>query len=352
MKNKTILFALTLMLFAVSCDHQKTPSAPALPADIAEYDMVMLDNGQLNFYNTATATTTPLAAEKDSIVNACFEPDVLYYCVAKDNHILLRCIDLTQPNPQPKQLADWGVPYDQCVTETYGDVSPLEYYRGRNTLGLYYNFSWDGYWFNKQKLYDLETGEIAEWTWEWEEEGYAMQNDEDEEQTEENYHYISTADELQEYLMQTEGQYYMTDGNDGNYVCLTDKMDFTPYISDPDYATEVEYEYVSSSPDNLKVLYMVILEWGDFPHGILAVSSIDGQLQMPLEDTDCTGFMADWLDDGSLVYVGEEPLSPDDPDADESWHYRPHCIKRIYPDGHVEIIAHCGEFQMKRSVVH
>ena len=352
MKNETLLFAVALLLFAVSCNHQTTPPAPALPADIAEYDMVMLDNGQLNFYNTATAVMIPLEAEKDSVVNVRFEPDILYYCVAKDNHILLRYIDLTQPNPQPKQLADWGVPYDQCVTETYGEVSPLYYFGNRNTLGLDYNFSWDSYWFNKEKLYNLETGEITEWTWEWEEEGYAMQNDEDEEQTEENYHYISTANELLDYLMQMDGQYYMTDGNDGDYVCLTNKMDFTPYISDPDYATEVEYEYVSSSPDNLKVLYMVILEWGDFPHGILAISSTDGQLQMPLEDTDCTGFRADWLDDGSLVYVGEEPLSPDDPDADESWHYRPHCIKRIYPDGHVEIIAHCGEYQMKSSVLH
>ena len=226
MKNKTFLFAVALLLLAVSCDHQKTPSASALPADIAEYDMVMLDNGQINFYNTTTSVMTPLEAEKDSVVNACFEPDVLYYCVAKDNHILLRCIDLTQPNPQPKQLADWGVPYDQCVTETYGDVSPLECYRYRNTLGLYYNFSWDGYWFNKQKLYDIETGEIADWTWEWEEAGVS-DYDEAEEQTEENYKYISTPDEFREYMTQMDGQYYFADGDP---VCLTDKMDFTPYL--------------------------------------------------------------------------------------------------------------------------
>lgn len=350
MKKLSFLIA-ALVLFMIGCDNQnkpQTPKAPALPADIAEYDMVMLDNGQLNFYNTSTGVMTPLEAEKDSVVNAHFEPDIVYYCVAKDNHILLRCIDLSQPNPQPKELGDWGVPYDDCVTETYGEVSPLEFYRGRNTLGLYHNFSWDGYWFNQQKLFDLETGEIADWTWEWEEAGYAS----DDEQSEEDYHYVSTADELRDYLTQIEGQYYMTDGNDDNYVCLTDQMDFTPYISDPDYASDIEFEYVSSSPDNLKVLYMVILEWGDFPHGILAVSSTDGKLQMPIEDTDCTGFNAQWLDDGSLVYVGEEPLSPDDPDAENHYHYRPHCIKRIYPDGHVEIIAHCGEFVMKQPVLH
>lgn len=346
MKNLSLILTLALACFMLGCNQQKTPKAAPLPADIADYDMVMLDNGQLNFYNTNTGVMTPLEAEKDSVVNACFEPDIVYYCVAKDNHILLRCIDLKQSNPQPKELGDWGVPYDDCVTETYGEVSPLEYYRGRNTLGLYHNFSWDGYWFNQQKLYDLETGEIADWTWEWEEAG---QVSDDDEQTEENYHYISTADELQEYLQQIENRYYFIDGDT---VCLTDQMDFTPYISDPEYASDIEFEYVSSSPDNLKVLYMVILEWGDFPHGILAVSSTDGKFQLPIEDTDCTGYNAQWLDDGSLVYVGEEPLSPDDPDAENHYHYRPHCIKRIYPDGHTEIIAHCGEFLMKNSVVH
>lgn len=347
MKKHSLLLLLALAGIMLACDHQNKPQTPALPQDIKDYDMVMLDNGKLYFYNTATATQTLLEAETDSVVNTCFEPDILYYCVAKDNHILLRCIDLTQPNPQPKELADWGVPYEECVTETYGTVSPLEIYRNRETLGLYYNFSWDGNWFNKQKLYDLETGEIADWTWEWEEAG-ADEYD-NEEQTEENYHYISTSDEIREYLTQTGGQFYFADGDS---VCLTDKIDFNRYISDPDYATEVEFEYISSSPDNLKILYMIILEWGDFPHGILAISSTDGKFQMPLEDTDCTGFMADWLDDGSLVYVGQEPLSPDDPDADENWHYRPHCIKRIYPDGHTDIIAHCGAYQMKNPILH
>ena len=344
MKKLTFLLA-ALVFFMLGCNQPKTPKATPLPADIAEYDMVMLDNGQLNFYNTATSVMTPLEAEKDSVVNAHFEPDIVYYCVAKDNHILLRCIDLSQPNPQPKELCDWGVPYDDCVTETYGEVSPLEFYRGRNTLGLYHNFSWDGYWFNEQKLYDLETGEIADWTWEWEEAGYAS----DEEQSEEDYHYVSTADELREYLQQIENRYYFIDGDT---ICLTDEIDLSLYGSDdPDYMVEPEYEYISSSPDNSKVLYMVILDWGDFPHGILGISSIDGKIQMPIEDTDCTGYNAQWLDDGSLVYVGEEPLSPEDPDAENHFHYRPHCIKRIYPDGHTEIIAHCGEFVMKQPVV-
>ena len=328
-------------------------SIASQPVDLTQCDMLMLDKGKLSFYNSTTAVMTPFEAEKDSVVNCVFTGDnKVYYCVACKPKILLRCVDLEQANPQPQELADWGVPYEKCVTETYGTVSPLEYYRGKNTLGLNHNFSWDGYWFTDKKLYNIETGEITDWTWKWEEEYQRMQNRNDEEQTEENYHYISTANELQEYLTVSEGQYYMTDGNGDNIACLTDRIDFSKYVSDPEYASDVEFEYVSSSPDNLKVLYMAILEWGDFPHGILAISSTDGKLQIPLEDTDCTGYTAEWLDDGSLVYVGEEPLSPDDPDYDANWHYRAHCIKRVYPDGHTDIIAHCGEFVKKQSLLH
>lgn len=330
----------------------KVVGDPIEPVDLTQCDMAMLDNGKLSFYNTTTAVMTPFEAEKDSVVNCVFTSDnKVYYCVACKPKILLRCVDLEQADPQPQELADWGVPYEKCVTETYGTVSPLECYWNRNTLGLHHDFSWDGYWFVKQRLYNLETGEVTDWSYEWEEEGYDLQND-DEEQTEENYHYISTADELEEYLTIMDGQYYLTDGNDGNYVCLTDQIDCASYASDPEYYSGPDFMYISSSPDNLKLLYMIIVEWGDFAHGILAVSSTDGKLQMPLEDTDCTGFTAEWLDDGSLVYVGEAPLTPDDPDYNANWHYRAHCIKRIYPDNHVEIIAPCGDFQLKRSVVH
>lgn len=330
----------------------KVVGDPIEPVDLTQCDMAMLDNGKLSFYNSTTAVMTPFETEKDSVVNCVFTSDnKVYYCVACKPKILLRCVDLEQADPQPQELADWGVPYEKCVTETYGTVSPLECYWNRNTLGLHHEFSWDGYWFIKQRLYNLETGEVTDWTPSWDEAGYAMQND-DEEQTEENYHYISTAHELEEYLTIMDGQYYLTDGNDDNYVCLTDQIDCASYASDPEYYSGPDFMYISSSPDNSKILYMIIVEWGDFAHGILAISSIDGKLQIPLEDTDCTGYTAEWLDDGSLVYVGEETLTPDDPDYNANWHYRAHCIKRVYPDGHTDVIAHCGEFQMKRSVVH
>lgn len=318
--------------------------------DLSQSDMVMLDNGKLLFYNTATAYMMPYEAEADSVVNCVFTSnDKLYYCVASGEKILLRCIDVDQSNPQPQQLTDWGVPYEKCVTETYGTVSPLMYYPGRNMLGLYHEFSWDSYSLNEQKLYNIETGEVTDWDYETWQQGEPVMISEDEEQTEENYQYVSTDDEFKEYLHESDGQFWF---EDGEAVCLTDKIDLKKYISDPDYYSGTEFEYISSSPDNTKVLFMAILEWGDYPHGILVVSSYDGKVQIPLEDTDCTGYTAEWLDDGSLVYVGEAPLSPDDPNNDANWHYRGHCIKRIYPDGRTEVISNAGDFCVKQSMLH
>ena len=317
--------------------------------DLSECDMAMLDKGKLFFYDTKTATTYPFEAETDSVVNCVFtQDDCLYYCVPAGKNIVLKRINLTEVNPQPEQVAEWGLEYEKCVTETYGTVSPLEYYAGRHMLGLWHEFSWDSYSLTQQKLYNMDNGQVTDWdyeTWLKDEPVYIS---EDEEQTEENYQYVSTADEFEEYLQQENGQYWFKDGTP---VCLTDKIDFQKYISDPDYYQGTEFEYVSSAPDNSKVLYMAILEWGDFPHGILAVSSYDGTFQLPLEDTDCTGFTAKWLDDGSLVYVGAKPLSPDDPDYDANWHYRGHCIKRVYPDGTTKIISDCGDFQMRPTTI-
>lgn len=314
--------------------------------DLSGYDMVMFNDGKLFFYNTTTSAMLPYTAESDSVVNGVFTPDdMLYYCVAAKPRILLKRIDLNQREPKPEELADWGVTYESCVTETYETVSPLVYYAGRNMLGLWHEFSWDSYSLTQQRLYNLSTGEITDWDWEaWEKEEQDMMQSADEQ--EEDYHFERVEDEIREFLVTNDSNYYFMDGL--SEACLSDKIDFNKYISDPDYATEIEFEYVSSSPDNLKVLYMAILEWGDFPHGILCIASLDGHVQIPLEDTDCTGYIAQWLDDGSLVYVGEKPLSPEEQADDVSWHYTDHCIKRVYPDGYTEIISDCVDFLVRR----
>ena len=134
------------------------------PVEISQCDMVMLDKGKLFFYNSSLNAMAPYEAETDSVVNSVFTNDGhLYYCVPVNNRMMLRCIDLNEPDPKPTQVADWGVDYEKCVTETYGTVSPLSYYPSRNLLGLWHEFSWDSYMLTKQKLYNLGTGKVTDW---------------------------------------------------------------------------------------------------------------------------------------------------------------------------------------------
>ena len=315
------------------------------PTDLPECDMALLDKGKLFFYNSEMQTLMPYEAETDSVVNSVFVGDKLYYCVPENSKMVLKSIQLDVPDAQPVKEADWGLDFEKCVTETYGTVSPLCYYAGRNMLGLWHEFSWDSYSLSQQKLFNLDTKEITDWNWkEWEQEELAQQNHEGEEQTEENYTFDPVKDELKDYLVQKEdGNYWFVDGIE--HVCLTDKIDFNAYLSDPSYASEREFNYLSSSPDNLKVLYMAILEWGDYPHGPLCVSSIDGTYQVALEDTDCSDYKAQWLSDGSLVYVGYERIGPDE--GISKWDNCVPVVKRVYPDGTWESFFRGNDFQLR-----
>ena len=299
------------------------------PVDLSGCDMALLDKGKLYFYNSEQHALTPFEAETDSVVNSLFVGDKLYYCVPENGKIILKSIQLDVLDAQPVKEADWGLDYEACVTETYGTVSPLTYYEWHNMLGLWHEFSWETYSLTQQKLFNLNTGEITDWDYEtWQEE--PAQTEEDDSRF------------LERFLQNENGQYWFVEVD---AVCLTDKIDLMKYVTDPEYATEPEFQYISSSPDNLKVLYMAILEWGDYPHGPLCVSDIYGNNQMVLEDTDCSEYKAQWLADGSLVYVGYEQLEQGEY---SKWENSTPCLKRIYPDGTQESFFRGGDFQIRK----
>ena len=357
MKNKSFLIAVVLLLFATSCSNtpksgsdsapqteiapqtEETAAPEQGPINFSKCDMVILDKGKLAFYNSKEQALIPYEAETDSVVNCVFTDDGrLYYCVPVNGRMMLRSINLEQNDPKPTQMADWGLAYEKCVTETYGTVSPLVYYDSRHMLGLYHEFSWDSFSLNEQKLYNMDNGQVTDWDYETWEESNPSQLDEDEEQMEEN-----PEDSIVGYLMEEDGQYWY--GKDDK-VCLTDNIDLMAFITDPDYFHGVEFEFVSLSPDKKKVLFMSILEWGDYPHGPLCLSSLDGSYQVALEDTDCSEFRADWLEDGSLVYVGYEQIEPGEV---SKWNNSVPCVKRYYPDGSWESFFLGNDFQVKKS---
>ena len=68
--------------------------------------------------------------------------------------------------------------------------------------------------------------------------------------------------------------------------------------------------------------------------------------QVALEDTDCSEFRAEWLPDGSLVYVGYEQEEVGEEPSTVP------VVKRVYPDGTWESFFRGSDFRVKQSMLH
>lgn len=109
--KKTLYFLITaLALGVMSCD-RNTPRV----------DLVIINHGQMQFYNHATQKLSPYEAETDSVVNVIFDKsDHLLYTAAHQQALTLKSLDLTESHPHPKVCASWKLTLDQITNEVYG----------------------------------------------------------------------------------------------------------------------------------------------------------------------------------------------------------------------------------------
>ena len=148
-----------------------------------------------------------------------------------------------------------------------------------------------------------------------------------------------------EHFVVSDGNYYYQDGD--REICISDKIHFQDYVSDPEYYSGTEFELRSIDPTRRLVAYVTYIEWGDLGHGPLCVASLDGQMQQAFKDTDAADLTYGWLSNGSLLYVGSEPRPTDDPDYDAEWNNTRPCIIIVRPDGTSSVFAHSPYFVAK-----
>ena len=140
---KKIIYLLLMMLavLVVSCDNTaKQDANNKTTSKTMQYDMAIMDKGQVILYDLTQRTAAPIEAETDSAFNMVFGSDRIYYSVKKGNNTLLKFVDLNDPKLQPQLAADWEVPYDCCVGTAYycQEAPSLNYYPEKNILGMYY----------------------------------------------------------------------------------------------------------------------------------------------------------------------------------------------------------------------
>ena len=110
MKKTLFVLIAALALGVMSCDRT-----------IPRVDVVIINHGQMQFYNHATQKLTPYEAETDSVVNVLFDKsDHLFYTAAHQQALTLKSLDLTESHPQPKVCASWKLTLDQITDEVYG----------------------------------------------------------------------------------------------------------------------------------------------------------------------------------------------------------------------------------------
>lgn len=280
-------------------------AADTLPI-FADYDFMYFRGSKICFFSVENMDSLVYEGETDEIVNYEFLPGTfkLYYSVCKDSTMVLKYIDFASENPEPQEIVSWGLACKDCITETYGTYSGLRISDDGRYFGVNYDFSWDGYWFTKIKVYDNElhkfvTSQSIEKLYSYFESSSNEEEAEDEKENNDityNSFYEAGADDDDGESEGSSYNYYY--GSEGSGVCLTNKMKFE--------STPEEFELSGISPNGDRVVFGAILGWGDFPHGPFCVASLDGKMQVILEGTDLSydeGPSMAWLEDGTFLYV-------------------------------------------------
>ncbi len=264
------------------------------PADISysQCPLAYLIDGQLYFHSFDDHKNLKFVEEPEAIFNFTFDAEgkILYYNVERDSTLWLKSANIGDAQVTPQWLANWKLKKKDCISETYGEMSPLYYYKG--DLVIRHNFSWDSYDFNKMAIYSIANKNIIQ-------KGF-------------DYGFIKkisgelSFNKAEQYFQIIDENLYYTRNN--KKVCLSDKLDFKVLRNkdSQDYWVETEFNSFMLSPDETKILYGTMVEMGDLGHGPYCIANKDGSNQMILSQTDISDRNPVWLKNNKIVFIGDE----------------------------------------------
>ena len=261
--------------------------------DYTQFPLAYLVEGELYFHSLDDNKSVKFIEEPDGIFNFVFdtEGETLYYSVERDSTLWLKSADISTSKITPKWVVDWELKKDECITETFGEESPLRYHKGE--LLMEHGFNWGFYAFRKFDIYSITSKEKK-----------SMEMDSD-------WHFCEkfevelSREKEEQYFKTTKQQLYYI--RDNAKACLTDKLNFEVLKGEGDDRTETEFHYFTFSPDETKILFGVLIGWGDLPHGPYCIANVDGSNQMMLEGTDIAVIKKPaWLKNNSLAFRDNE----------------------------------------------
>ena len=291
MKRQFYYLLMALLIPFVGCDNASPTNTDdkSVKPD-AQYDMAIMDKGQVILYDLTKKTATPIEAEADSAFNMVFGSDRLYYSVKQGNKTFLKYVDLNDPDLKPQLAADWEVPYDCCVGTAYYclEAPALEYVPEQNVLAMNYMMS-PNYGYSEYRIFDPATRKSVN----------AMDWDGD--LTFLNYDMYDPY-EGQFACAEDDGNLYYRQGDD--MIFLSDQLEFEVDSDAPDELPF--FNVLSMDPTGKYVLFKASTTFGedDDYHGPQCYASLDGKVQKVLGAYD-EKYPGQWLPDGSLIYGSE-----------------------------------------------
>ena len=339
--KKTIFFLIALMALGITgCDRFHK-------ADLSKVDLVVIQHGQMQFYNHANKKLTPYEAEKDSVINVAFDNNnqaildgcdlaifedgkitfynsntkefipfvveneyvvngtfsgdyVFYYTVAINEELYLKRIIVADFLSYPEMLTDCDLKQSDCLNDD--NVAPIFGYSNTPVVRIDYGYVEEFGEYTNTLYYDCIKGTKTDfWPNDYDVSDGAdnrelqLMNDQDlfvQEDIE-----VEGADEDKSYY------YYVPQGNK---VCISDKIDFDQFKTT--YSYEPQFQFLGINPNRDGVVYAAYLDWGHVGHGPLCFASLDGKVQMALDGTDASDACYGWLKDGRLASADGEGI--------------------------------------------
>lgn len=313
-------YLLFILLFAISCSEtdQKTISEESSVEQIQkseeldttdeeiiieettnklylESPLTYLIDGELFFYNLVDNKKTKFIEETEAIFNYTFDAEgkVMYYNVERDNSLWLKSVDISESKITPQWLINWNVKKNNCITDTYQEISPLLYHKGE--LLMKHNFSWQEYDFERVAIYSIANKKITRHP----AFNFDMQRYTKEVSYKEKEKYFDPDDQQLYYIL------------NNKKICLTDKLDFKSLVDEDDYDEEDSfspyYMDITFSPDKTKILIGTAIAFGDLSHGPFSIVNSNGSNQMMLKETDVASLAVPvWLKNNNVAFTDKE----------------------------------------------
>ncbi len=310
MKKITFSLFVFALMALTGCDNMTKTSQTGF----GQYDLAVLDKGQINFYSAKTGNLTPYTGETDSVVSATYAKNDLYYTVSLCDSVVLKRLKLSDANSKPEKLAFLNLTLDECVGVAGFPIDNMFASADETVIAIESDMVYMFNAYSNVTLYDISTGTVKK------EKSFSFDPETGES---EYFEYDFNAKEVSDFGSMfsddEQGSLWYNNSEKDERICISDKINYaeTFGVSQEEIAEEVFFsEPLRMSPDRQHVLFRTVLPWGDYGLGSYCVATLDGKQQNNLH-SDIFNKTPDWLSDGSLVYIHDlENVNIDDQTAE------------------------------------